>query len=67
MQRDTTRDVAFLLAEAAAAHEQFERAALRGRRDPDRPEWCAEHAMAHGLDGLTEDSGGGLSRLTPPS
>ncbi len=46
--------VAFLLAEAAAAHEQYEKSMLRGTRDTDWPEWCAEHAMANGLATLLE-------------
>jgi hypothetical protein len=52
MDRDTTSEIAFLLAEAAAAHEQYEKAVLHGRRDTDLPEWCAEHAMANGLRAL---------------
>jgi len=54
MQRDTTSDIAFLLSEAVAAHEQYERAVLRGRRDTDLYEWCAEHAMANGLATLLD-------------
>ena len=54
MQEDTTTEIAFLLAEAEAAHEQYEKSVLRGRRDTDMPEWCAEHAMAHGLATLLD-------------
>ncbi|MHC5055447.1 MAG: hypothetical protein ACYTKD_12090 [Planctomycetota bacterium] len=68
MQSEMTRDIAFLLAEAAAAHEQYEEAMLRGHRDTDMPEWCAEHAMANGLAALldyevTEQEVGELLRI----
>jgi hypothetical protein len=68
MRNDTTNDIAFLLAEAVAAHEQYEKAVLRGKRDIDLPEWCAEHAMAHGLAALldyevTEQEVGELLRI----
>ncbi len=68
MDRETTSEIAFLLAEAAAAHKQYQRAVLDGKRDTDLPEWCAEHAMANGLDALlgydvSEEEVGELLRI----
>ena len=64
MDTETQAAIAHLLAEAGAAHGEFEATALGGVHDEGWPGWYAAHLLGHGLADLLPSAGAvGVDRL----
>ena len=56
MNADKQRELADLLAEASAAHNEHEQRELGGVYDQEWPSWYAAYLVEHGISGLLGES-----------